>query len=97
MRSLRLLKVLGALTVIKKKVSGRQRRQVRDRLVISAAGRCVCVSVPVCVTGATDSVANKGNGIIFFFFFSSVAHNIYLQQFLNFPFLKKEGVYLSEI
>lgn len=94
MRSLRLLKILGALTIIKKKVSGHQRRQVRDRLVISAAGRCVCVSVPVCVTGATDSVANKGNGIIFF---SSVAHNIYLQQFLNFPFLKKEGVYLSEI
>lgn len=64
---MRLLKILGALTIIRKEeVKGHQRKQVRDRVVISAAGGHVWVSVTVCVIGAADSVFKKGNSVFFF-------------------------------
>ena len=67
MSSLRVFKILRVLTIIKKKIRGHQGSQVSDRVTVPAAGRCVCAPILGCVPGATESLANKGDGIIFLF------------------------------
>lgn len=66
MSSLRLFKILRVLTIIKK-IRRPQRSQVSDKVTVPATGKCVCAPVPGYVPGAPESLAHKGNGIIFLF------------------------------